>query len=663
MKNLTKPVIIMLFAATLAGTFYGVNHAQSPSQEGGQVLFTFGDNEVLRSEFEYVYNKNNINQTADYSEASLSEYLELYINFRLKVKEAQQLGLDTAKAINEELNTYRKQLAKSYLFVKEVTDKLIEEAYNRMKQEVNVSHIFVKVPNWENPNDTMAAYKKSQEAYRSLQRGQSFEKVVNEYSEDEGTKENGGNLGFYFTALQTFYPFETAAYNTPVGQYTQPVKTRVGYHLITVNDKRLSQGKIKVAHVLVKVGPGASPEQEAQAREQIENAYEELQSGAAFSEVVQKYSEDKFSVKNDGQLPEFGTGRMLPEFEEAAFELEKDGAYSKPVRTNKGWHIIQRISKSGLAPPADLREQLKKRIERDTRFEKAKQALVARIKTEYGFEENPAAKKEILEAREPLASGELEEPEKTDERFDKTLFELQEAKRTQQDFVDYVQGIRQKKRGSKALNLLQTYYRQFVQQTLLDYEEAHLEEKYPDFKALMKEYRDGILLFELTDKKVWSKAIEDTAGLRKFHEQHKTDYMWGERVDAVIYTVKDADMAAKVKKKAKKKSPEYISEKFNTEEHPDMVVVETGKFEKGQNTIIDEVKWKEGLSKDIANPDGSVTFVKIEKVLDPEPKTLEEAKGYIVSDYQEYLEKEWIKNLREQFPVKVNEAVFQSMVK
>ena len=657
-RNLTLLFIVLMGSQGMQAALGSTNDIVNE-----QVLFSIGDDSVKLSEFEYVYNKNNVNDENSYSKESLEEYLELYINFRLKVKEAEELGLDTVKSINDELATYRTQLAKSYLYDREVSEHLLREAHERLQTEVRASHILFPIHEAGLPADTLEAYNDAIKVRNRLLKGEDFTKLAEEFSADPSVKTNGGDIG-YFTAFQTVYPFESAAFNTEVGGVSMPVRTRFGYHLVKVTDKRPAQGKIQAAHILIKIPPNATPEQISASKEKADQIVERLKNGESFDEVAKQASEDKLSASKGGVLPEFGTGKMVQEFENAAFALQKDGNFSEPVKTEYGWHIIKRISKTELPPFEEMKTDLKKRVEKDSRSDMARTVLVKQIKKDYNFKEYSKAREALYKKiGDAIIQSRFVMNDKSS--LDKTLFKLADQTFTQLDFVEYLEKNQKKKRNSPAYTVFSDYYDKFVELSCLDYEESQLENKYPEFKALMKEYHDGILLFELTDKKVWSKAIKDTVGLKEFHANHRNDYMWGERADAVIYTAKNEQIAKTAKKLVKKGklSLEEIMDKINTDEEPDNLKSVEGKYEEGQNELIDQVGWEARVSEDIQNQNGSITFVQVNKTVEPTPKSLNQAKGFIVSDYQEYLEKEWIKELRAKYPVEVNKEVFYSLIK
>lgn len=632
------------------------------SAQNDPILFTIGGEPVMLSEFQYVYNKNNAHAPDAYTLKSLEEYLQLYINFRLKVREALELKMDTISSIKKELATYRQQLAKSYLYDREVTERLIEEAYERMQKEIRASHILISIDESGLPADTLEAYKKALDIRKRLLKGEDFATLARQFSADPSAKNNGGDIG-YFTVFQTVYPFESAAYQLKTGEISMPVRTKFGYHIIKVTDIRPARGKMKAAHILLKLPLNATPEQEKALLEKAEQVYHEATvDGVPFEKLVEKYSEDRQTNKKGGVLPEFGIGKMVQEFETAAFSLEKDGDISRPVKTEYGYHIIKRLSLEPLPSFEQAKNELKKKVERDSRSAIAKHHMVEKIKKEYGFVEYPKAKEALFKRiGDKLLEGKFAMENKTG--LSEPLFTLAGKPYTQLDFVNFLEEKQKKKRTEAPLKVFNDFYTLFVEESCLAYEESQLERKYPDFKNLMKEYHDGILLFELTDTKVWSKAVSDTNGLKSFQETIKNKYMWGERADAEIYHLSpDIAKAARKLIVKGKMSVGEIAAKFNTG-GTEKVKFETGKFEKGQNELIDKMPWMPGVSKNITNNDQTVTIVKIKSILPATPKSLNEVRGFVISDYQEYLEKAWIEELKNKYPVAVVPGVLNRLVK
>ncbi len=633
------------------------------AQSNESVLFTLGKDPVYVRDFEYVYNKNNINNQADYSEKSLTEYLRLYENFRLKVKEAEAQKLDTIKSLQNELESYRKQLAKSYLTDREITDKLIEEAYQRSLQEVNVSHILVKLAEDANPADTLAAWKKIQDIRKRITKGEDFGKLAAQLSDDPSAKQNNGDIG-WFTVFQTVYPFESVAYNLKSGEISNPVRTQFGYHLVKKQNSRMARGEIRVSHLMLKFPEAADEGTKTALKQKIDSIYNVLiAANMTFEAAVQAFSDDRTSKFKNGELPAFSTGRMVPEFEEAAYSVQKDGDISSPVKTQYGWHIIKRLELKASLPFADMKSDLKRRVERDSRSEVAKETLIARIKRDYGFKDFAANKSAVFVLVDSgILKGNYKFEDKS--RAGLPLFTLAGKDYSQADFLSYLEKVARRRSDKTKEALLEEYYSNFVNQTCIDYEESQLESKKPEFKMLMKEYRDGILLFELTDRNVWSKAVKDTLGLEEFYRSNKSKFMWGERAEARIYNCTDQAICDKAYKMiSKQKSVEEMQSKLNKVGSVSKVSVISGKYEKGQYDPVDKAGWKAGLSGINKINDSTFTFVQIVRIVQPEPKLLSEAKGYHVSDYQEFLEKQWLDELRKKYPVVLNEQVFRSLIK
>jgi peptidyl-prolyl cis-trans isomerase SurA len=621
------------------------------------VLVTVAGNAITRSEFERVYYKNNNKETSS-DEKSIRDYMELFINYKLKVKEAESLKMDTSSAFKDELTGYRKQLAQPYLTDKDVNDNLIKEAYDRLQKDVKASHILIKLNGDALPKDTLIAYNRIMKIRERLMKGADFEKMARDSSEDPSAKENNGDLG-YFTGLQMVYPFETAAYSTKPGQISMPVRTRFGYHLIKVDDIRPAVGEIHTAHIMIRATKNDSDSIQAEAKRKIDEIYAKLKSGEKFEDLAKQYSDDKGSATNGGVLPWFGTGKMVPEYEKAAFALSRDNDVSAPVKTAYGWHIIKRLERRGIPPFEDKKNELKNQIMRDSRSEMGKASLVARIKKENNFKETTANKDEFIKSLDStLVEGTYNDS--TALKKNKPLFSLAGKNYTQFDFAQYLAKHQTKRKETTAQAIAYSQYDNFVNDACISLEESQLETKYPEFKALMDEYRDGILLFDLTDKMVWSKAVKDTTGLEQFYDKNKNKYMWGERLDATIYTCKNADVASQARKLIKKKkSDSEIAATLNKDSSLNINIKE-GKFSKGDNEIIDEIAWNTGLSGDV-NKNNQIIFVNVKAKLPAQPKKLDEARGLITADYQNYLEKSWIDELRGKYKYTVNEEVLKTL--
>ncbi len=628
----------------------------SLAQTADPVIMTIETDSITKSEFEKVYRKNNVKDGA-YDMDDLKEYVELYINYKLKVKEAESLKLDTNPAFISELRGYRKQLAQPYMTDKEVTDALVKEAYDRLQKDVRASHILISCADDALPIDTLAAYNRASKIRQSILNGADFAKMARDSSADPSAKENGGDLGF-FTALQMVYPFECAAYNTKRGDISMPVRTRFGYHIIKVHETRPAKGTIKVAHIMVKLAPDAPDSVSIASRTKIYEIYDKIKAGESFEEYAAKYSDDKASGRNGGELPPFGTGRMVPEFERVSFSLQNDGDFSEPVRTTYGWHIIKRLELIPVPTFEVKQNELKNQVSRDSRANLSRDSKIAQIKSDYKFKEY----KKNLDLFCNKLDSTLTEGTWDGEQvkgMNKPLFSLADKTYTQEDFAKYINSHQSKRTNNTPKQVAYLLYAQFVDESCYSFEEDNLENKYPEFASLMQEYRDGILLFDLTDKKVWSKAVQDTVGLKEYYENNKNNYMWGQRVDAVVYSCKTPEIATKVRKYIKKKkTTSEILQLVNADSQLNLSV-KAGKFQKGDNEIIDMIPWMNGVSENIVK-DEVTSFVDIKEVIDPTPKELNEAKGVITADYQNYLEKQWIAELRAKYKVEVNKDVVSS---
>ena len=629
----------------------------SYAQKGEPVILIVAGEPVTKSDFLYVYNKNNSNGAA-IDKKSPVDYMELYINFKLKVKEAVDAGMDTAKAFKQEFSGYQKQLAQPYLTDKAVTENLIKEAYERMKTDVRASHILIKISAEALPKDTLAAWNKINEIRKRALKGEDFGKLAKDLSEDPSAKDNSGDLG-YFTSMRMIYPFENGAYNTPVGEISQPVRTKFGYHIIKVVDKRASQGEVKVAHIMIKAlkdsGRQATDAAEAKANE----IYSKLQAGGDFTELCKQFSDDKSNSKKGGELNWFGSGQMVPEFETTAFALKNKDDYSKPVKTDYGWHIIKLLDKKGLPEFKELEGELKQKISKDSRSQMSRTAVINKIKAEYKFKE----KKKVLAAFYAVVDTNIFNGKWTADKakgLEKELFNLGGVKFTQKGFADYLASHQAKRPKTEIQTYVDNMYKQFVEEELIKYEESKLASKYTDYRMLLNEYRDGILLFNHMEQKVWKKAQIDTVGLQKYYETSKDKFQWEERLDAKLFICKNDSVATATRKMidAGKTSDEILADMNKTSKLN--LKVEAGKYIKDENDYLDEVKWTNNTIQTVKK-DGQTIIVIVNDVLAPGPKTLKEAKGLVTTAYQDYLEKEWIKELRGKYKVEVNKEVLATI--
>lgn len=629
------------------------------------VLFTVGNTPVHLSEFKYIYTKTN-GQNGDFSKKSLEEYLDLYTKFKLKVQKAKEMRLDTLPSLKAELEGYRRQLADSYLIDREVTDRLVKELYDRVQQDVDISHILIEIgePGTNpQPADTLKAYQEAQEIKKRLDKGEDFVKVAKEVSDERQAKETGGHIGFINAgALPSgFYDLEEAAYSTPINKYSGVVRSRAGYHIVKVHAKRPARGEVEIAHILVRAQDGNFDA----AKVKIDSLQKELQkSGATFEKVAMAGSEDELTAQREGYLGIFGIGRYERSFEDAAFALEKDGAVSQPVRTGIGWHLIKRISRRNIQPFETEKNRLELKVKQDERHTQARTAMLDRIRRENNFKEYPAVLQKFIAAQnDTFFTFKWRAP---DVKSEEVLFTLgTTTKSTLGDFTDYIgrstgKRIRMKDEGlDKAV---QNLYKEYLDEFCLKFEESQLDKKYPDFKALMREYEEGILLFEATKMLVWDKASQDSVGLEKFYETVKNNYKWEERAVTSSFkiTAEGRPQAAEIREYALTHPTEDLLKKYNTPEKT-LVSVEEKIMER-KPTV--NSLWKAGeVSMLQITREGGSNFNKIEKLLPPGLKTLKEARGYVIADYQDYLEKKWIEQLQKEYPVNTNQKILSGLIK
>ena len=628
-----------------------------------QNILTIEDEKITLEEFKAVFFKNN--NSTELTKEYLDEYIQLFVNFKLKVRNAKELGLDTTSAFITELSGYTKQLAKPYLKNKEFDKNMLAEAYDRMKKDIKASHILIAI-------DKNASAKIEKEAYDKILAIRSsiisnvisFEDAARDNSDDKSAINNNGNLG-YFTAFMMVYDFESVAYSSKIGEISMPVRTIHGYHIIKVKDKRQAVGEVKVAHIMFKSVPGVDENRLNEAKDNINKIAELLKGGENFSDVAERFSEDRSTAVKGGNLPNFGVGKMVPEFEEVAFSLKKVGDISSPFRTEYGWHIITLLERKRIPKFEDIKIDLKSKIERSTRSDLSQKALYEKLKTEYNIEHKSSKFSSLREVsfsqiKDGVWKGEYSDPDAILFTIWKTSSVRKETKIS--SFIEYIQ-LNQKK-GSN----IDVMYQNFINKQLLLHEESQLENKYPEYKALLKEYREGILLFDLTNEKVWRKAVEDTVGLKKYFNANSNKYRWGERVDATVYSCSNLATARKVKTQLFKKklgltiSFDEIIKKENTKEALSLQI-QSDKFIRGNNKYIDSVDWKLGVSADIKLDDGSIIIVEINKVLDSTNKLLNEARGKVISDYQNTLEAEWLEILHQTYNVSIDREVLYSLIK
>ena len=637
-----------------------VNATCSAQLLSDQILMNVAGKDVAAGEFIRMYLKSS---DVGKNPGNIDDYLQQFIVFKLKVADAIHEGIDTTKAFRNELNGYRNQLAQNYLTDNQVKEKLLQKTYQRSLIEINAWHILVSCPDGAKPEDTLNAWQKATAVRERIINGESFEQVARGTSDDPSVKINGGNLG-YFTVFQMIMPFEDAAYKLKKGAISEPVRTPYGYHIIKVADKRASRGKVLVAHIMKVSPPGTDEKVAKQAEESINDIYKELQSGASFSSLAEKYSDHKESASNGGKLNWFGTGEIIPDFSEAAFAITDTGKYTKPIRTIYGWHIIKLLARKAPGTFEETRSYLESKINQSYLNSLSKKSLVDKLKKDYNFRINQGALDWFVKNTDTLIiSGSAKY--NRNNLPSGNLYSFADQHLSAKEFAAFVE-----KRGPIIVTKDPTW---FINQTIdasitdriIKYENSILEKKYPDFRYLMNEFHDGILLFEISGRKVWNRVQEDSAGLKRYYEDNKQNYLTRTCIEAKIYLLHDQKgkkslYSAYRKYSRKSGTDQLLLAKFNNK-NDSLLTITDGRWFKGDNKEIDNIQWVTG-AQNIETNSLPAVFV-ISRIINPEPKPFKEVQGEIMTAYQDYLENEWIKQLKAEYNVKIDDIVYDKVKK
>ena len=613
---------------------------------------------ITAEDFWYVFNKNATPEDIA-SKDSLNNYRELYSKFLLKVKEAKSLGYDTTYKFIKEFKGYKDQLADSYLKDKTVTENLVKEAYERSIVNVEASHILIGTDYHALPDDTLKAYKLALKVKKLAESGQDFKALAKKYSTDKSVKQNGGYLGF-FGAFSMVYPFESAAFNTKPGDLAEVFRTMFGYHVVKVHSKRDAVGEIKVAHIMTVVKTDMTDAKKKDAEQNINEIYAMLQKGESFRTLAQKFSEDLNTARKGGELGWFGPRKFVPEFENAAFALDSNMAYSKPIKTVYGWHIIQRLDRKDIDSFKDIESELKTKVARSDRANLSKLSVINRIKNEYGFVENRDGIDEFYKYCDTsIISGKWQAP--AENKLTTKMFDFAGETFTQKDFAAELTSKLVPKRGGDYRRLVSYSYNSWIENLLKDHEKAQLPNKDQDYVRLLKEYEEGIILFDLTSERVWNKSVSDTAGLNAYYKVKKSNWTWDERMDGVLYKCINDSTAKKLRKYLKKgKDDVFLLEEFNKKSKLN-IRVEAGVYEAKERPVLKGLKFKKGISK-VINADGTFIVLKINNVIPVQSKELPYVKGLVTARYQDYLMKEWLNELNAKYKVEFNEQVYNQLI-
>jgi len=612
---------------------------------------------ITQAEFEYAYAKANggWEVAKTHTPEQWRDYLKAYINFRRKVAQAQEEKLDTTRSFREEYQAYIRQLAKPFLLEREVLDTLMRKMYERMREEVRASHILVK-------GQDSAAYARALALRDSVVRGgRSFAEIARLYSDDPAAPETGGDLG-YFSAFDMVAPFEDAAYQTPVGQVSMPVLTRFGYHLVYVRERGPNPGARKTAHILVRWGPTYAAKDSTEAYKRIQEIYERLQKGESFEELAKNYSDDPFSAARGGEL---GWMRLHPDMEAVKRRLGA-GEVSMPFKTRFGWHILKVLEVKPIRSFEEMRAEIKVRLQRDERYKAAeKQYFDQRLKA-YNYEENPATRETLFKALDTLypdLDGALSKLPPS--LLKATLFTLGKQKYAVQDFLSYWaqnRALLLERRLSQ--EGFQEALRSYAREKVLDLEIPNLRKRYPEYSLLEREYYYGMLFFLVSEREVWRKSVEDTAGLRAFYEERKTEYPAGPRLEVIEVQGSDSLNLADLAQRVAEPSLSAIDSankfgRYNWRILPQYV--ESSQAPPPLQPLFQEGN---GAFPQWVGPVGSGREWRLYAVLRKLPagyKTFEEVKVELIQRYQQKLEADWLDKLEKRYPAKVDDKVFSRL--
>ena len=598
-----KKSILFLVAA--------VSFLTAAAQGSDETLMTINGKPVSAGEFLYIYEKNN--QAGALDPKTMDEYLEMFINFKLKVAEAEAQGIDTTEAFKKELKGYRAQATPKYMQDDAAMDSIIALSWARIAKDRRAAHIAIQCPANADSAAQADALAKINETYERVTIGQlkvekkkvkgkwktiekrlpveAFDKVARELSTDPNVQETGGELG-WITPFRYVYALEEAVYGTEVGEISKPFRTQYGWHIVKVEEEQ-DHKEVKARHIMKMVPRGDSNLDSLDAAKLAEiELIASVVTPENFAEVAKTESEDRGSSVRGGDLGWFGLGMMVKPFEDAAFSIQP-GEISKPIRSQYGWHIIYKEDERGIQPLDSMRSQIQRQVMRDERSQEVEKSFIRKTRAEYKLPEtmNDAAVKA--------------------------------------------------------------------------YADAHLESKYPELRNLVQEYHDGILLFEVSLREVWDKAAKDTAGLENFFKANKKKYTWEKpHYKGYLIQAKDKGSLTAAKAIIRSANPDsiqsYIAQRINCDSVT-YVKVQHGLWELGKNSAVDKYGFKAKNAE--FTPNEALPIVECVGKKLKAPEAWNDEKGKVTTDYQDFLEAEWIKRLREKYPVEIKDAVWQRIKK
>ncbi|NNF82044.1 MAG: peptidylprolyl isomerase [Flavobacteriaceae bacterium] len=615
-----------------------------------KVLIDIDGDKVKVGEFLRVYQKN-LDLVKDDSQKDIDGYLKLYTNYLLKLKEAYALKYDQRPDYKREFQTYKKQLSKNYLTDKTVTEKLVREAYDRMSQDVQVKHILIRLE--DNETDTTAVYNQIM-AFR--------ERLINEDFESIRRDSHNGSSVFvedlgYFSAFKMVYPFESVAYNTEVGAVSMPFRTRFGYHVLKVFDKRKSRGEVTVGHIFLSKN---TPDSIGDPAERIQNIYKMIGQGKEFEDLAKQFSEDKSSSQKGGRLNSFKSGQLSSvKFEDMAFSLETIGEISIPFETDFGWHISKLYEKKPIGSFDELRPQVEARVKRDARSAVINESFIDSLKAQYNVSTDVDLSYFATILNDGYFKREWVKPD--DLPKDKGLISIGTKDLSYVDFAVYLEKAQKRIREKKEFDrIVDMQFDSFVNEQILDYHESNLENINKEYAQVLTEYRDGLLLFDLMEDKIWNAVKEDTVGLKNFYEKNRDQYHWPERYKGVLVSSGNKKVLKEVKTVLQSDNDfKEIRKQFESKGSGDMIWTNRD-FTKGTPKLPADLAISIGTSE-IFEHNGTWHVLKIDDILPAGPKSFDEAKGKLISDYQAKMESEWMEELAGKYTLTIDDKVLSEL--
>ena len=619
-----------------------------------QTLFYYGQDSVSVKEFLRAYGKNN---TGGQSEKALREYLDLYIASRLKIKEAREEGYDTLPQIVADLQNLRNQIAQAYINDRSSVDKMVDEAFTRSQKNVRIAHIFIR--HTEDPS--IADQKKA--AVTAALKTMDFAELAKKYSDDPSAKKNGGDLG-WITVFSLPYALENLAYSTPVGGHSPFYRSKAGYHLFRNLGERRDPGRMKASQILLAFPPGADEASKKQIKKLADSIYNRLLKGDDFGKLASEFSNDVVSAASKGLMQEFGAGQFDPEFETAVFTLKTDGAITKPFLTSYGYHIVKRESKK---PFTNVRSEtvlqsLREKVEQSDRINAIREALAIKVRNQAGFKQTEkGGSRDLYQFTDSIFAGKTTYSSPGLD-LQTTVIQLGKDEYKAQDWISHVQVNRYKPDGF-TIKSYQELWNEFIDAMTLKFYEAHLEDFNDEFRHQLTEFSEGNLFFEIMQRKVWGPAQSDSAALVRFYDQNRSSYFWKQSADAVIFYASEPSAAQSFISELKKKPSAWQSLLASNNSS---IAADSSRVELSQIPNPTKLAIKPGVVTNalVNKTDNTASFALILRMYNkPEPRSYEEARGLVINDYQNQLEKEWVESLKKKYPVRINNKALEQLVK